>query len=435
MTTIPATLLLTLSLVFSGSTLTPDTEAHLKNAAQDYLNQQSQVLSVQSAPTAVDTGVSVLDLLVGNYTPDKPTATNQMPATNMTAAVAPLLASAQAQAPKAMTMFNNAYEDNINPVQPTVSPLKPTSPASQSNPIKLSEKRDANGNPYSSIEAYIADTYVLAKDSDFEGDRLEQFIYRGSSEYVKIPTTIKGIPITSTANMFRDTKVKGVLSESSAITSMRQMFDGADSSTLELNFNTQNVKDMSRMFVNSKAEELILTSFNTSKVEDFSDMFAGSRAKNIDVSTFNTKSGKNFGGMFYQTVAETINLRHFDTSNAESLTSMFAGSKVKTLDLRHFDTSKAQFMNQMFEDAEASTIDISRFNYGSATKIYYMFHGAKNVLSVDFSNLLVTGGGYLQKNSLTYDSGIKTIYINSKQNPDSFRTYAHPDAGTNLIVK
>lgn len=433
MINIPATLLLTLSLVFSGSTLTPDTEAHLKNVAQDYLTKQ-QVLSVQSVPKAVDTGVSVLDLLAGNFTPDKPTTANPMPATNTTPAVAPLLAPAQAQAPKAMAMSTN-YVDIINPEQPTVSALKPTSPASQSNPIKLSEKRDSNGNPYASIEAYIADTYELAKDSDFEGNRLEQFIYRGSAEYVKIPTTIKGVAITSTANMFLNSPVKGVLSESSAITSTRQMFKDASSNTLEIILNTSNVKDMSDMFNCAKAEELILTSFNTGKVEDFGQMFAGSRAKNIDVSTFNTKSGKNFGGMFYETLPEALNIRHFDTSNAEILSAMFAGSKVKSLDLRHFDTSKAQFMNQMFEDAEATSIDISRFNFGSATEIYGMFLGAKNVLSVDFSNLLVTGGGYLQKHSLTHDSGIKTIYINSKQNPESFRTYAHPDAGTNLIHK
>lgn len=446
MTTIPATLLITLSLVFSGSTLSATDEAHLKNTAQDYLNQQQQVLSVQSAPKVATTGVSVLDLLAGNFTPDKPKATNPMPATNITPAVAPLLAPAQAQAPKAMTMFNNAYEDNINPEQPSTTPLKPTSPASHSNPIKLSEKRDANGNPYPSIEAYIADTYVLATDKDFIGDRNGQFMYAGSAEYVIVPEVIKGVKITSTACMFKGSVVKGVICDNPAITDMRAMFWDARSneieiiqnkprSAVELILNTSNVKDMSWMFHGAIIEELILTSFDTSKVEDFSVMFEGARAKTIDVSTFNTKSAVNFGGMFRATLPETLNIKHFDTSNAEILTEMFAGSKVKTLDLRHFDTSGTRFMNQMFSEAEATSIDISRFNFGSAYDISWMFHKAKNVLSVDFSNLLVTGGGYLQKNSLTYDSSIKTIYINQKQNPDSFRTYAHPDAGTNLIHK
>lgn len=429
MINIPATLLLTLSLIFSGSTLTPETEAHLKNVAHQYLTQQSQVLSVQSAPKIAKTDVSILDLLQGRYTPEKPTAKN------MTPAVAPLLAPAQAQtAPKTMAMSTNAYETDINPVQPKATPLKPTAPAKQSNPIKLSEKRDANGNPYASIEAYIADTYVLAKDTDFEGTRNGQFVYRGSEPYVKIPTTIKGVKLTSTANMFQGSLVKGVLSDNSAITDMRQMFDDAGSPTLELILNTSNVTDMSRMFTSSKANELILTSFDTSKVEDFTQMFGGAKATTLDVSTFNTKATKYMTFMFEATKDPNLNIRHFDVSNTESLTGMFAKASTKTLDLRHFDTSGTRFMDRLFADSQATTIDISNFSFEGAYEINGMFAGAK-VLSVDFSNLLVTGGGYLKKNSLTSDSNIKTIYINQRQDPEAFKTYAHPDNNTNLIVK
>ena len=78
---------------------------------------------------------------------------------------------------------------------------------------------------------------------------------------------------------------------------------------------------------------------------------------------------------------------------------MFANSSAKTLDLRHFDTSNTRFMDRMFADSEATSIDISNFSFEGAYEINGMFAGAKNVLSVDFSNLLVTGGGYLKKNS------------------------------------
>jgi len=358
-----------------------------------------------------------------------PTAT---PTRDITPAVAPLKAS--------------AYETSHNPEQPKPTPLKPTAPAPQKNPIDLSKKRDKNGNPYPSIEAYIADTYVLAKDSDFIGDRNGQFMYAGSAEYVIVPEVIKGVKITSTACMFKGSVVKGVICDNPAITDMRGMFWDARTneieliqnkprSALELILNTSNVTDMSWMFNGAIVEELILTSFDTSKVEDFSVMFEGARAKTIDVSTFNTKSGVNFGGMFRATLPETLNIKHFDTSNAEILTEMFAGSKVKTLDLRHFDTSKAHFMNLMFSEAEATTIDISRFKFGNVYDVSGMFAGAKNLLSVDFSNLIVTGGNRFQEHSLTYGSNIKTIYINQKQDPEVFRTYCHPDTGTALVVK
>lgn len=351
---------------------------------------------------------------------------------DITPAVAPLKAS--------------AYETSHNPEQPKPTPLKPTAPAPQKTPIDLSKKRDKNGNPYPSIEAYIADTYVLAKDRDFIGDRNGQFMYAGSAEYVIVPEVIKGVKITSTACMFKGSVVKGVICDNPAITDMRGMFWDARTneieliqnkprSALELILNTSNVTDMSWMFNGAIIEELILTTFDTSKVTNFTDMFAGARAKTIDVSTFDTSSGVYFGGMFDETSAETLDIRHFDTSNAEILTSMFSRSKVKTLDLRHFDTSKAHFMNLMFSEAEATTIDISRFNFGNVYDVSAMFAGAKNLLSVDFSNLIVTGGNRFQEHSLTYGSNIKTIYINPKQDPETFKTYCHPDTGTALVVK
>jgi hypothetical protein len=354
------------------------------------------------------------------------------PVKDITPAVAPLKAS--------------AYETSHNPEQPKPTPLKPTAPAPQKNPIDLSKKRDKNGNPYPSIEAYIADTYVLAKDSDFIGDRNGQFMYAGSAEYVIVPEVIKGVKITSTASMFAGSTVKGVICDNPAITDMRGMFWDARSneieliqnkprSAVELILNTSNVTDMSWMFHGAIIEELILTTFDTSKVTNFSAMFAGARAKTIDVSTFDTSSGVYFTQMFDETFAEDIYIKHFDVSNAKNLNNMFSRSKFKTLDLRHFDTSKVEFMNSMFSGAEATSIDISRFNFGNVSDISGMFSGAKKVLSVDFSNLLVTGGNRFQEHSLTYDSGIKTIYINTKQNPATFKKYCHPDTGTALVVK
>ena len=365
--------------------------------------------------TAILTAVAIL--LSGSVLAT-PTST---PTRDITPAVAPLKAS--------------AYETSHNPEQPKPTPLQPTAPAPQKNPIDLSTKRDANGNPYTSIEAYIADTYVLATDKDFEGERDGQFIYRGTAEYVKIPKTIKGVNLTSTVSMFYGSPVKGVLSDNPAITDMRQMFCDTSSDSLELVLNTSNVKDMSRMFAGARAKELILTSFDTSKVENFQAMFSGASAKNIDVSTFDTSAGVYFVQMFDETFAEAINIKHFDVSNAKNLNLMFSRSKFKTLDLRHFDTSKVEFMSNMFEGCEATTIDISRFNFGNVYDVSGMFAGAKNVLSVDFSNLIVTGGNRFQEHSLTYDSGIKTIYINAKQNPETFKTYCHPDTGTALVVK
>ena len=46
--------------------------------------------------------------------------------------------------------------------------------------------------------------FVLATDDDFSVDQDGNFIYIGTDEYVEIPPTIKGIPVTSYKYMFRD---------------------------------------------------------------------------------------------------------------------------------------------------------------------------------------------------------------------------------------
>lgn len=310
MINIPATLILTLSLVFSGSTLSVADEAHLKNVAQDYLTQQSQVLSVQTAPkvSRVST-VSISDML---QAPDTPA--------NVTPAVAPLLAPAQQETPKTATMSTN---------------------------------------------------YVLATDKDFTGNQNSDFRYIGSDEYVIIPNKIKGVELRSYNSLFENTKVKGVYSTNPNIDDFGYMFMNNNSETLEFTLDTRNAVTMAGMFEGTKAKSLDLSGLDTSNVVYMHRMFRNSEAKALYLNTFNTSKVESIGSMFEGSKALTIDLSSFDTSKVRHMQHMFKDSKVKTLDLSSFSISpelSTLHLYLMFEGCEATTgyartqADAEKFN-------------------------------------------------------------------------
>ena len=113
------------------------------------------------------------------------------------------------------------------------------------------------------------------------------------------------------------------------------MFDGCSALTeLDLlNFNTDNVTDMNRMFYSCKAlTTLDLSNFNTANVTDMGYMFNGCAAlASIDVSKLNTERVRFMESMFNGCAALT------------------------TLDVTNFATERVRYMDNMFRDCSALT--------------------------------------------------------------------------------
>ena len=158
--------------------------------------------------------------------------------------------------------------------------------------------------------------------------------YTGTGEeVVNIPHVIKGTEMTSYYQMFESSgaDVKKVISTNPEITDMRKMFYESNATSLDLSsFDTSNVTNMSRMFQGSQATSLDLSSFDTFKVADMS-------------------------WMFYLTQATTLDLGSFDTSNVTTMSAMFYNSKATSLDLSSFDTSKVSQMASMFYQSQTTT--------------------------------------------------------------------------------
>ena len=157
------------------------------------------------------------------------------------------------------------------------------------------------------------------------------------------------------------------------------------------NLNTENVTNMSYMFVKCKAlTSLNLTSLNTEKVTNMQGMFKEcSDLTSLDLSNFNTEKVTDMQGMFWECSNLTsLNLTRLNTENVTAMNGMFYGcTKLESLDLSKFNTAKVTKMNQMFYNCSALTsLDLTSFNTAEVTKMGNMFKSCSALTSLDLSN-------------------------------------------------
>ena len=157
------------------------------------------------------------------------------------------------------------------------------------------------------------------------------------------------------------------------------------------NLNTENVTNMSYMFVKCKAlTSLDLSNFNTEKVTDMQGMFKECSAlTSLDLSKFNTEKVMDMRGMFWECSNLTsLNLTRLNTENVTAMNGMFYGcTKLESLDLSKFNTAKVTKMNQMFYNCNALTsLDLTSFNTAEVTDMSNMFRLCYALTSLDLSN-------------------------------------------------
>ena len=157
------------------------------------------------------------------------------------------------------------------------------------------------------------------------------------------------------------------------------------------NLNTENVTNMSYMFVKCKAlTSLDLSNFNTEKVTDMQGMFKEcSDLTSLDLSNFNTEKVTDMRGMFWECSNLTsLNLTRLNTENVTAMNGMFYGcTKLESLDLSKFNTAKVTKMNQMFYNCYALTsLDLTSFNTAKVENMTEMFNGCNALTSLDLSN-------------------------------------------------
>ena len=176
----------------------------------------------------------------------------------------------------------------------------------------------------------IPSYYQLATNSEFSGTSNGEFKYIGTKEYVIIPPVIKGVTITSLAEMFLGgpTQIKGVASENPKITSIYSMF---------------------RAFYGTN--HLELKWLDTSNITVMSEVFYYSKVPSIDVSTWQTPKINSMNNAFrYMENIKELDLLSFDFSTVANSSLTFSNNpKLKTIYVRN------QAAKTLVENALGST--------------------------------------------------------------------------------
>ena len=201
------------------------------------------------------------------------------------------------------------------------------------------------------------------------------------------------------------------------------------------NLNTQNVTDMSYMFMYcSSLTTIDVTNFKTDNVTNMNSMFGYCFSlATIDVSGFNTEKVTGMWGMFARcNVLTSLDVSGFNTQNVTNMSQMFEScANLHELDVRGFNTQNVTNMNGMFEGCwRLKSLDLSSFNTHSTVNMGRLFYACDSLTTIcidsSWTTASVTVGDDMFTGCTSLVGGAGTTY--SADHVDY--TYAHIDGGT-----
>ena len=152
------------------------------------------------------------------------------------------------------------------------------------------------------------------------------------------------------------------------------------------NWNTNNVKDTSKMFSYCKSLSYLDTNvLNTANVTDMSNMFNGCYS------------------------LASLDLSSFDTANVTGMSNMFSGcSSLASLDLSNWNVTKLNNCISMFNKCNSlETLNLSNWNTGGISNVNSMFANCPMLTSLDLTGINLTG---MKQNN--YDYPTKDMFKN-----------------------
>jgi surface protein len=197
--------------------------------------------------------------------------------------------------------------------------------------------------------------------------------------------------ITSMAEMFYNCSVfnQALSFNTSAVTIMGSMFANCSAFNQSLSFNTSAVESMGGMFNCCSVFNQPL-SFDTSSVTDTRSMFEGAERFNQPLS-FNTSAVTNMNSMFSGCSVFNSALS-FNTSAVENMEGMFRDATAFNQALS-FDTSAVTNMGEMFKDAPAFNKNIGTWNVANVQD-FSEFMGDKTPATFSTTNLNAIYNGW-----------------------------------------
>lgn len=164
--------------------------------------------------------------------------------------------------------------------------------------------------------------------------------------------------------------------DTSQVTDMRNMFNGADLFNHSLNaWDTGRVTDMSSMFAGARSYNQPMDRWDTSQVTDMSFIFSGASSFDQNISYWNTSQVTDLSFAF--SAAEVFNHPlYWDTSRVTNMASMLHGARAFNQDIRLLDTSSVTDMTEMFMFAQTFNQPLDLWDTDQVTGMYRMFENA-----------------------------------------------------------
>lgn len=167
--------------------------------------------------------------------------------------------------------------------------------------------------------------------------------------------------------------------DTSNVTDMEAMFYDCNSfGKVSLDWQTQNVINMSHMFEDSGISSVDLSRLDVSNVKYMVRMFAICRnLTSIDLNSWNTSSLTDMTSIFYESKKlNTVKISNLNTSNVTRMTAAFCDCEGLTeLDLSGWDTSNVQDMRNIFWNCRnLTTLYLDNFDASSVTELDEMFN-------------------------------------------------------------
>jgi surface protein len=142
------------------------------------------------------------------------------------------------------------------------------------------------------------------------------------------------------------------------------------------NWNTENVNDMSRIFLGATLFNQNIGNWNTASVIHMQEMFEGATSFNQDLNSWDVSNVNHFGSMFKEATSFNGNIHNWDVSNATNMQMMFQDATSFNGDLSLWNVGNVQHMQWMFDGASIFNQHIGSWNTGTVKHMNSMFKGA-----------------------------------------------------------
>ena len=194
------------------------------------------------------------------------------------------------------------------------------------------------------------------------------------------------------------------IKDTSVITNMSRMFDGAKSFNQPIgSWDTSNVTDMYKMFFEAESFNQPIGNWDTSNVTDMWGMFSGATSFNQPIGNWDTSKVTSMERMFYEAISFNQPIGNWNTSRVTDMSNMFCIAESFNQPIGNWDTSKVTDMGGMFMSATSFNQPIGNWDTSKVTDMHGMFWRASSfnqpignwdISKTDMSDMFVGAESY-----------------------------------------